>query len=339
MRSPASDDVPMHPQNPRGFFEARSTVDLDDMLLDRLGASWDVPPILDPAALSSWWADVPVADIDVWRRGIELPASDDWHWSVKDPRLSFLVGAWDRIAVRRLPVVLCVRRPDAIAASLELGNGFTSTKSLALWWAHTRHAIAMSESRPVLILDYETGLAEPQATVDHLSAFLAETVGMPDSGDREAAARLFDGRLNRSGSHWRQPSELTDAADAWWQELASSHGQVVRRVPDAVPPAALSDLMQVMAHAHQELVSVRRARDDAQRTVAELATAQEKVSGELAAVRRELAEAQESAGWLTAELETAARRHDELLERAQSVEGSRLGRVVAAYRRRFPGSS
>ena len=36
------------PDNPKGYFEVQSIMQLDDELLAHLGGAWDQPPVLDP---------------------------------------------------------------------------------------------------------------------------------------------------------------------------------------------------------------------------------------------------------------------------------------------------
>ena len=53
------------PDNPKGYFEIQSIVQLDDELLAHLGGAWDQPPVLDPG----WERDPGLAAVPDARRG------------------------------------------------------------------------------------------------------------------------------------------------------------------------------------------------------------------------------------------------------------------------------
>lgn len=144
---PFATQLPADVGNPGGYFESRDVVTLDDSLLADMAASWDATPDL----LSAHWQEVPGSTVEEWRKGLDLPPADDWQWSIKDPRLCFLIGAWDRILLRRAPVVLCIRHPASVAQSLYLRVGFNEVHSLTLWGLNTAAVADAASTRPVLI--------------------------------------------------------------------------------------------------------------------------------------------------------------------------------------------
>ena len=118
-----NDLVPPAADNPRGFGEHRQVVHIDDRLLASLCGAWDLPP----AELErvEWWAAERLGGLrDHARRTLAGLASgaDGGHWGMKDPRLSLTLPFW-RSLLGDHRVVVCVRNPLEVAASLVARNG------------------------------------------------------------------------------------------------------------------------------------------------------------------------------------------------------------------------
>ena len=78
-----ADLIPPGPDNPRGFWESKSLVVLNDELLSALGGSWDAPPSPSPG-----WT--PAGRRRTWRRW----QSAAWRRSVRTGRRTR--GCWRR---------------------------------------------------------------------------------------------------------------------------------------------------------------------------------------------------------------------------------------------------
>ncbi len=83
------------PDNPAGYYEVQSILDLNQELLAHLGGAWDAPPVLDPG----WENDPGLAPF----RSRALQVLDDSFGTsgerppliaFKDPRLSVLLPMW-----------------------------------------------------------------------------------------------------------------------------------------------------------------------------------------------------------------------------------------------------
>ncbi len=242
LRSVLGSPLPADAGNPRGFAEHAEVAALDDDLMHLLGARWDSPPTLAPNQLDSFWAAVPGTEVDRWRQRIALPWGGEQDWFVKDPRMCFLVGAWDRIALRRLPVVLCVRDPREVALSLSLRDGISPTVGLAVWLAHVRAAVAAAADRPALVIDYGRLLAEPVGTARALSDFVTASTGVATTAPDEAASAI-EPDLRRASATGLDPSldALLEPALTMWSTLAARHGQ-------APPPGVTELALPRLAH-------------------------------------------------------------------------------------------
>lgn len=149
--------------NPEGFWENRHLVQAHDDLLAELGGRWDEPPLVD--GLSS------LEDVSAFQaRCREIV--DGFEGDVpgfKDPRASLLLEFWGSMWPDAR-VVVCVRHPDAVAASLGRRDGFKEEKSAELWLRYTWDALA--SARDPIVVQFEQLLDEPEVTLERVATAL-----------------------------------------------------------------------------------------------------------------------------------------------------------------------
>ncbi len=155
--------LPADRWNPRGYGESRPLVAFDEELLARLGAHWSVPPTA--AAVAGLAADPALVE-----RGRRLLAGLPSPWLLKDPRLAFLLPFWKRVWGDPA-VLVTVRHPAAVAASLARRDRFGGLRSRVLWrWSYGR--ILAEAPAGCLFLSYERLLAAPEEECARLAGFL-----------------------------------------------------------------------------------------------------------------------------------------------------------------------
>lgn len=173
------------PDNPAGFWENLDFVTLDDRILTSLGAGWDLPPTesVDPARLEAF---APAA-----RRCIESAsagATDLWGW--KDPRCSLLLPFWTaHLATPR--VVVCLRHPLEVAASLSKRNGFSRQLGLKLWLAYQHRLeedLAALPRVQALVTHYDALMRHPRRELQRLTRWLGWSTS--DEVLKEATASI-----------------------------------------------------------------------------------------------------------------------------------------------------
>jgi hypothetical protein len=175
--------MPVQPDNPAGFWEHLGLMDVNDAVLARLGGTWDAPP--DPPGVA--------ADVDDLRERAraEFAATYDTdHWVFKDPRVSLLLPFWRDLLGDGHVGIVVLRNPLDIAASLARRNRFAVSYSLALWEHYTRTVLSDSAGLPVLVVDYDALLDDPQAATGALAGFLAahhQLAGTADTAAIEAS--------------------------------------------------------------------------------------------------------------------------------------------------------
>ena len=95
-------------------------------------------------------------------------------WVDKDPRLCITYSAYLHILLRRVPLIVALREPLAVAASLHARNGFSLNRGLVLWWVYNHHVSSQMCSEDLLLLysdllDLMKVLAEMSRSVSRAS--------------------------------------------------------------------------------------------------------------------------------------------------------------------------
>jgi len=174
--------------NPRGFWENRAIVNLNEAILAELGSSWDGLGLID-------WNRVPeVRKQDLCRRACRAVVQEFGNSrtiAFKDPRTSRLLPVWQDACSAlglhdRYAIVL--RNPVSVARSLEVRNGFSYEKSHMLWLLHVVPALLLTHGKPRCIVDYDRLIESPAAALLHVS----DALGLPSDDVAAAALQEFE---------------------------------------------------------------------------------------------------------------------------------------------------
>lgn len=152
--------------NALGYFEHREILNHHIELLCDLESHWDdVLPLAD-----GWW------DTDVAKRHarsilaiLRRDFGSSSFWGVKDPRMCRLMPLWCPLfaQLNAKPCVLIVlRRPDEVAASLARRNNMMAEKAYQVWLENTMAAERWSRVYPRAFITYDALLAEPIAVME-----------------------------------------------------------------------------------------------------------------------------------------------------------------------------
>jgi len=161
-----------NPENEAGYWESADLVVIHDEMLSSAGTYWH-----DWRAFNPDWYDSPIAP--VFRRRILDVLRNDYGNSqlfvVKDPRICRFWPFWREVLDEfgaKPGVVLPVRNPLEVAASLRRRDGFVSAKSCLLWLRHVIDAEKATRDVPRAVVTYDALLADWQGVVATLGAGL-----------------------------------------------------------------------------------------------------------------------------------------------------------------------
>jgi hypothetical protein len=191
---PESSLLPANSDNPRGYFESRSLVDISDWLLNEQGAAWWRPGRFDPSRTEQGSR---AAAIDAYRDG--LYQIGQGSRAVKDPRLCLTLEVL-LPAFRRPSVVVIWREPQAVAASLKKRDGFPVHFGLALWEYYSIRAARAAIGLAPIVVPYADLLTSTLATIGRVADHLeAHDVPIHRDALEGEAGRFVDRDLSRVG--------------------------------------------------------------------------------------------------------------------------------------------
>jgi hypothetical protein len=196
--------------NPKGNYESRDVIQINNTILARSGGSWHTPP----PVLATDAADA--NRIRAFCAGLahDCPAGcPRWGW--KDPRTVLTLDVW-LAALQVVPfIVASYRHPGAVARSLEARNRMPITVGLALWRAYTRALLGHLERYPHALVRYD----------GNRESVLSQTI----DASRRAGLRADEGVL----SHWFDPALVRSSRDedeplpaevaSLWERLQALH--------------------------------------------------------------------------------------------------------------------
>lgn len=217
--------TPGRPENPRGFFEDDRVWRLHERLLAGLGVASD-----SPRSLPAGWTDGPAARAGV-EALVETLASFRYAglWGVKDPRLCRAFPIWPEV-LRRLGaaprIVLVLRHPFEVAASLAMRDRMNPERALALWFRYTLEAERTTRDYPRAVLVYPDLLAEGAAAL----APISEALGLGLAQRLRAAAPVITAFLDPDLRRAHAEPDLSPVPGALG-ERANALFHALRRLP------------------------------------------------------------------------------------------------------------
>lgn len=235
--------VPPAPDNPKGFFEHEDVWQLDHALLESLGSTWD-----DPLPLpADWHLSEGVAPAAARAQVI---LSRDFAASplagIKDPRMCRLMSLWRpwlEQAGFRSSVILMLRRPADVIASLAHRDHLPAGQAAWIWLRHMLEAERDTRGMPRAVMTYENLMADWRTEVAHI----AKALDVDWPCQPEAAGPAMDLFLEPGLRHHRSSLEevrLPALLHGW---LEQAYAAIVRA--PSVDSVALDEITSQIANA------------------------------------------------------------------------------------------
>jgi hypothetical protein len=265
--------------NPRGFWESQELLALHDELLAAGGSSWDDWTPLAPDYLETSIAHRFRARLLAW---LEANFGGSRLFVIKDPRMCRIVPLWRSILQEfsaTVRVVIPIRNPIEVAASLANRDGLSTAWSLLIWLRYVLDAERETRDLPRSIIRFGDLLHDRRRVLATMRRRLAIKWPRP-----AAAARAeIDEFLSLAERH--------HSVDDRFLDLRQDIPVEVRKVYQALAAIAHDG---ESVHTHAELDRVASDLDRANATfgavVTEQATANRGKTAEINALRRRFEE-------------------------------------------------
>jgi hypothetical protein len=186
------------PYNPKGLWEHRFFVELNDQILAKLGGN-----CVDLPAFRPGWEKGPGLE-DLRQRARRLIRDDfagaeTWGW--KDPRTCLTLPFWQQL-LPPMRYVLSLRNPLDVARSLERRDDYSLPRGIYLWLTYTRAALEHTAGQPRCLVFYEDVLGDWDRELRRLGLFLGEAERAGRPAVRAAVRDFIDHNLR----HHRTPT-------------------------------------------------------------------------------------------------------------------------------------
>jgi len=199
-----------NPANPRGLWEPRKAVQINNAILHRRGSGWHDPSL----RLQTEWvfdADEEAACIaEIGAFLTTLPAAP--FVIVKDSRIALLSGVWFEAARQNgfdVAVVIPARHPHEVIASLVARDGTATELASALWLKYILLSERYMRAVPRVFVEYANLLDDWRREMARISAALSVDLSARDEG-------AIDEFLTADLRRHRHCGPVTDPFGADW---------------------------------------------------------------------------------------------------------------------------
>jgi hypothetical protein len=254
--------------NPKGFWENQAVVGIDQEIEAHMGRRWDsisAPP-------EGWWRQDWAIDLATRaREALVDQFGQSPLFAIKDPRLSRLLPLWLNV-LEELEVtahlVIALRHPSEVAASLFARNGIGKQQAYLLWLWHTLEALDGAPEGRSCLVRYDALLADGFATMERI----AGTAGFAWPGGGDPGRPAISAELVPELRHHRVSEiaasgspDLDQAVKSLWTMLAVAPVAPAGGVSFELRGVALGRLVaQLCGIEAQRTVPVQRSPSHAQ---------------------------------------------------------------------------
>lgn len=198
--------------NPKGNYENKEGIAINDAILARSGGSWYNPPKQlitnadDAARIVALCKTLAHGQPDGYRR---------WGW--KDPRAVLTLDIWLEALKSNIFIVGSYRHPSAVAKSLLARDGIPLETGYALWAFYVQRLITHIKKYPSVIVRFDV---EKEILLDQVVNICNRT-GL--NVDTSIISSWYDSKLVRSATIADDSSAMFKRVAPLWEELVSLH--------------------------------------------------------------------------------------------------------------------
>lgn len=157
------------PDNPTGYWEDKTVVEINQRVLATLGLKWDDSALIRREQFDHY--RIRLLELAAVRYLKSAFASEPL-WGFKDPRTIRLLPFW-RHVLRDCDAVdayvVAVRNPRSVAASLFRRQQIQAAKAQRVWLAHMVPFLHEIAGKPFVVVDYDLLMADPRSQLERIN--------------------------------------------------------------------------------------------------------------------------------------------------------------------------
>ena len=154
--------------NPKGFYESKRAVAINERILNFFGQSWDSTIALP----DNWMSIRQVIEMKSEIKNFLQKEFNNFDvFAIKDPRFSLTLPLWKTVFSElniEIKQYILVRHPYEVANSLGKRNYFSQNKSIALWMKYLLNAELNSRGNVRKFISYNAILTKPLEVITSL---------------------------------------------------------------------------------------------------------------------------------------------------------------------------
>jgi hypothetical protein len=184
--------LPANSANPKGFWERKDVVQVNNELLQYQNCNW--------LNVFGWNSDrTSFSPPKIMQHLTQIIGELDAHkpWAIKDPRLCMTLPCW--LPFLKTPIaVIMARDPLEAARSLQLRDGVEIAHGLALWEYYAVGVVRAAAALPKIFIGHEELMGAPLSAVQRLHQELSVHVSGLSLPLEQAVLSFVDPSLHRA---------------------------------------------------------------------------------------------------------------------------------------------
>ena len=177
--------------NPKGFWERKDVMDLNNKILHDHQATWDNPYKLKDIKINNSLYSKDIKNI-IYKLEPHRP------WFIKDPRFCLTYNCWANELEHNLNIVV-LRNPLAVSISLFNRDKISYLSGLALWDFYTDRLIKNLDKKKTILCFYDDFLQDPyKASKNLFNSLKKAKLKKINKPLKEEVMNFVDKQLNRS---------------------------------------------------------------------------------------------------------------------------------------------
>ncbi|WP_428080096.1 glycosyltransferase [Candidatus Pelagibacter sp.] len=183
--------------NPKGFWERKDVMDLNNKILNDYKSSWDNPYRLKNVEIDKSKYLNQLKNI-IYKLEPHRP------WFIKDPRLSLTYNCWENILENNLNI-LVLRNPLEVSISLNKRNNIKYTSGLALWDFYTDRLVKQINIKNTILCFYDNFIDNPyKETIKLFNSLKKKKIKNIYKPTKEEIENFVDKKLYRSKINFKE---------------------------------------------------------------------------------------------------------------------------------------